>query len=146
VPVQADSIPGFADEAHVCGHKVPFLRKAQLLAADLYTRFRSESPLFAFEDAHLLGPDTGASAVAWLRLHGCIECSSGVSRAIAEGKELLRGDKEGSLRAACDVATRAVAASLQTDAWKLSRWLQVQVQAGKVEGLVQHITKNTGAY
>lgn len=139
-----ENIPGFADSANVCKNAIPFSRKAQLLAGDLYARFSSESPLFNFEDVASLGPDTGAAAIAYVRSHGCLECSSEVSKAIADGIELQRGDKEGSLRAACDVATRMIAAELGVDAWKLSRW--IQLYAVKPEGLKQHITRSTPAY
>ena len=144
VGVQAESIPGFADSPSVCGHAVPFCRKAQLLAADLHARFAAESPLFDFEDAASLGPDTGASAIAYVRSHGCLECSSEVSKAIADRVELKKGEKEGSLRAACDVATRMIAAELNVDTWRLSRW--IQLYAIKTDNLVSHMTRRTPAY
>jgi alkylhydroperoxidase family enzyme len=141
--VQVENIPGFADSPNVCQHTIPFSRKAQLLAGDLYSRFSSES-MFKFEDVSALGPDTGAAAIAFVRHHGCLDCSSDVSKAIAAGSELQRGDKEGSLRAACDVATRMVAAEVGVEAWKLSRWMEVY--ADKPDGLVQHVTRSTPAY
>ena len=139
-----ENIPGFADSPNVCKHKVPFSRKAQLLAADLHSRFASECPLFDFEDVKSLGPDTGATSIAYVRSQGCLECSSELSKAIADGVELQRGDKEGSLRAACDVATRIIAAELNVEVWKLSR--RIQLYASKPDGLMQHITRSTPAY
>jgi hypothetical protein len=142
--VQAENIPGFADSPSVCNHKIPFSRKAQLLAGDLYARFAEESPLFQFEDVASLGPDTGAATIALVRSWGCLECSSEVSKAISDGVDMKRGDKEGSLRAACDVASRMLAAELGVDAWKLSMWMMVYAE--KPEGYVQHITRSTLAY
>lgn len=142
--LQVENIPGFSDSPNVCKHTIPFSRKAQLLAGDLYARFSSESPFFKFEDVALLGPDTGAAAIAYVRSHGCLECSSDVSKLIADETELQRGDKEGSLRAACDVATRMIAAEVGLDSWKLSRW--IQLYATKAEGCIQHITRSTTSY
>lgn len=142
--LQADNIPGFADSASICGSTIPFARKAQLLAADLYCRFSAESPLFNFEDASSMGPDTGAAAICYFRSHGCIDCSSDVSKAISDCTELQRGDKEGSLRAASDVAARMLAAEIGVDAWQLSRW--ISLYADKPEGCIQHITRSTPAY
>eukprot|EP01025_Chloroclados_australasicus_P043208 TRINITY_DN46048_c0_g1_i1.p1 TRINITY_DN46048_c0_g1~~TRINITY_DN46048_c0_g1_i1.p1 ORF type:complete len:347 (+),score=36.15 TRINITY_DN46048_c0_g1_i1:135-1175(+) len=144
----ADNFPAFSDSGPAHGEQVMFLRKAQLLAADLYLRFGAtqEEAIFDFEDAEDLGPDTGAYAIAQMRAAGVITCSESVTQLISDGSEVQCGEVERTLRAACALAVRDVAAELRVPAWKVSRYLQQQADQGKTAQLTIHKTKQTLAY
>ena len=145
--LQANSFPTCADAGEAHGTKVAFHRKAQLVAADLYLRFKgSNAALFAFEDAAELTADSGAYAIAQLRARGCIECSSECAKAIADEGELGAGPRERALRAAAVVAGGKLADAIGVEAWQLGRWLAQQVDGGHEGELVVHRTVQTVAY
>ena len=144
--LQASSIPTLADTGEAHGVKATFVRKAQLLAADLHARFGASEPLFAFEDIASCCADSGAIAIAQLRQLGCIDCSKECSSTIASNTELPSGAQERTLRAAAVVAGGKLAEAVGVQPWQLARWMQHQVDAGKVVDLQVHRTVQTQAY
>jgi hypothetical protein len=124
---------------------VHFLRKAQLLVADLYLRFHQEQQhLFGFADMDTLTGDSGAYAIAQLRARGCIECSHALASSIASGEEIPVGLRERALRSAAVVACKELADELGLQAWQVSRWLQQRLEDDTE--LVIHRTVETMAY
>jgi hypothetical protein len=146
VHVQATTFPAFGDSGTAAGGQVTFLRKAQLLVADLYLRFHQEYYLFDFADMHALAGDSGAYAVAQLRARGCIECTQALTSSIASGEEIQAGLRERALRSAAVIACRALADELGVQEWQVSRWLQNQLDKDDDLGVVVHLTTQTVAY
>lgn len=144
--MQASSFPSFADAGEGNGVKVHFLRKAQLAVVDLYLRFHAANPLFNFVDMADVAADSGAYSVAQLRARGCVECSAECAQRIADGGEIPTGARERGLRAAAVVAGGALAETLGVDAWKVSRWMQHQVDTKREGDLQLHRTEQTVAY
>ena len=126
--VQASCFPGFMDEYERCGRQVRLARKARALTADLFLRFKEEVTLFDFSDALCIGPDTGAEAIAYLRMQGCIDCSSSISEAISVGEQLTVGLQELDLRWCCDIALRLIASELDIGPWQVSRWIAHEIK------------------
>lgn len=140
-------MPSFADSAPSPHGKVAFARKASLLAADLYLRFRTEqSGLFDFHDMASLCADSGAYALAQLRARGAVECSQACAGSIASGEEASSGVRERALRCAAAVASKTLADKVGVEAWQLSRWLQQQLDRRVDADLVVHRNRRTDAY
>jgi hypothetical protein len=136
----------FSDTPEASGVKLAFQRKAQLLAADLHLRFRSNEPLLSFSDIDHLSCDSGAYTAAQLRASGCIECGGAVAAAIAAGTEVPAGPRERAIRAAAVTAGAELAAAVGVPAWQLGRWLQQTVDREGEQDLLLHRTVQTVAY
>ena len=145
--LQAESVPSFADAAPSPHGTIAFSRKASLLAADLYLRFRSENAqLFDFCDMAALPADSGAYALAQLRARGAVECGQACASSIASGEEVSSGARERALRCAAVLAGKGVAAEVGVQPWQLCRWLQQQLDRRADADLVVHSNRATDAY
>jgi len=90
----------FCDEATLGDNTVTFHRKAQLLAGELYRRFASEDPRFAFQDLSQLTAHADDVLPAVLRHLGCITLAPELCTRIEGGHSILHGSEmEVALRA-----------------------------------------------
>jgi hypothetical protein len=149
--------------------RIPFHRKAQALASDLYARFGTAEgqqqqqqqqaqgagaeagadPRFAFEDAAELAGDSGAAAAAAWAALGVAKLPERLAQAAAEGAPLT-GEDEALVRAVAVAAADAVAAAAggglsaaQVGAWAAGLLEDGGELHGKAKG---HVTPGTVAY
>ncbi|ELR20174.1 uncharacterized protein ACA1_116450 [Acanthamoeba castellanii str. Neff] len=149
------TLPGFADKATYKDKEVLILKKAQLLAADLYRHMRE--PRFDFADIHDVTVFADNVLPAVLRKLGVLELSESLSTKMDANEDLPRGDSEVELRcvaiAACDeiVETwkrerQAASEGVELNSMKLDFYLWAK---GKEEGfrsIARHATKDTFYY
>jgi len=95
----AAAFPAYNDKATYQGHEVFLLKKAQLTAADLYRKFGSTDPRFAFHDADQMTVFTDNVLPCVLRALNIMELSEALAARIDASKLLQVGDQEVELRA-----------------------------------------------
>uniref|UniRef100_A0A6B2L9L4 Queuosine 5'-phosphate N-glycosylase/hydrolase n=1 Tax=Arcella intermedia TaxID=1963864 RepID=A0A6B2L9L4_9EUKA len=89
--------PAFNDSAQYKNRTVHILKKAQLLAADLYRNFKSRN-LYTFPDANQFTVFSDNVLPAVLRKYGILRIKESLTKAIDKGDALPRGDQEVELR------------------------------------------------
>ncbi|KAI8463952.1 MAG: hypothetical protein J3K34DRAFT_526577 [Monoraphidium minutum] len=155
----AANIPGFDDVSECGGQRVPFYRKAQALAGDLFARFGGgggggggeggADPRFAWDDAERLAGDSGAAAAAAWRALGVVQPPDALAAAVDAGQP-VSGDDEAALRAAAVAAADAVAAAAggELTAAQVSAWAAGLLDdSGELaEKAKPHIKTGTVAY
>ncbi|KAN0045002.1 hypothetical protein ACTA71_006529 [Dictyostelium dimigraforme] len=99
VKTLVETIPAFNDQANYKDHRVFIFKKVQLLAADLYRRFKDTIPdRFNFTDINDLTVFTDNVLPAVLRKFGILEVSKELEERLNAGGELLPGNDEIELR------------------------------------------------
>ncbi|GAM28483.1 hypothetical protein SAMD00019534_116590, partial [Acytostelium subglobosum LB1] len=103
------TFPAFADR-HTCGGQtIHIYKKAQLLCADLYRRFKVDLPeRFAFKDIDSLTVFSDNVLPAVLRKYGILTLSTELAEWVDAGKELPPGEQEVELRAVAVHACRLI--------------------------------------
>ncbi|RHY73904.1 hypothetical protein DYB30_010669 [Aphanomyces astaci] len=110
VDALAATFPGFCD-VH---NDVIILKKAQLLASNLYRRFGASDVRFAFQDMETLTACSDNVLPCVLHALGILEYTPALAAAIEDGQVLVLGsDEEVELRAGAVVACDKILAVLQ---------------------------------
>ncbi|KYQ89702.1 hypothetical protein DLAC_09670 [Tieghemostelium lacteum] len=151
-----DKIPAFRDTATLGDHKIYIYKKVQLLAADLYRRFKDTIPdRFGFQDVDKITVFTDNVLPAVLRHFGILQVDPELETEINESKELQSGSqKEVELRVqaiqAClviiNVANQSSETSFIKNSMKLDYYLWTKGKDESIRKFERHICKDTVYY
>jgi len=151
-----NTFPAFKDQAIYKGKEIFILKKAQLLAADLYRRFKDSHPdKFNFSDVDNLTVFSDNVLPAVLRKYGILELSTDLKEHIDNKIDLPRSDNEVELRVQAIVAsdmiikrakTMSKFSSMHINSLVLDYYLWTKGKDPEFRSVERHYTKDTIYY
>jgi len=146
--------PAFNDTAEYKSNTVKIIKKAQLLACDLYRALKDKDPRFVFEDIGNLTVFSDNVLPAVLRKFGVLTLSDHLAKIVDSQEILPRGDEEVELRLcavyACDliVAEAREKGNQDLNAAKLDYylWLKGKDEQEGFRQIERHYTQDTYYY
>eukprot|EP01087_Luapelamoeba_hula_P010305 TRINITY_DN2724_c1_g1_i1.p1 TRINITY_DN2724_c1_g1~~TRINITY_DN2724_c1_g1_i1.p1 ORF type:complete len:383 (+),score=75.53 TRINITY_DN2724_c1_g1_i1:31-1149(+) len=109
------TFPAFRDKSQYEGREVYVLKKAQLLAADLYRLLSDKEPKFKFTDIGSLTVFSDNVLPAVLRKYGILELSASLAEHIDAKKDLPAGRQEIELRCVAIAACQDIIDALNNN-------------------------------
>ncbi|KAM9997244.1 hypothetical protein ACTFIZ_006654 [Dictyostelium cf. discoideum] len=154
IKILVETIPAFNDQAIYKDHRIFIFKKVQLLAADLYRRFKDTIPdRFNFTDINDVTVFTDNVLPAVLRNFGILEVSKELEERLNAGGELLPGNDEVELRVqaiqACieivSIAKKRTDNFIKNDV-EFDYYLWTKGKDGAIRKVERHYTKKTIFY
>ncbi|KAL6076446.1 Queuosine salvage protein [Balamuthia mandrillaris] len=154
----ANTFPAFRDVATYNGQDVYILKKAQLLAADLFRQLGEKEPAFLFADVTELTIFSDNVIPAVLREYGVLELSEELAAHVDHKTVLKPGDREVELRCvaihACEEIVKLWKAKsgaeggqpIQLNAMLLDYFLWEMGKQGHFRKVERHYTTDTAFY